>query len=433
MTSSLDGRYVNSSRAHSEARAFIAGGVNSSFRSGGDPCPLTFVRGEGSHIIDVDDNDYIDYALGMGPLILGHSSSTVTKAVTDVLSRGQLFAGQHQEEVELARLLVEAIPCAERVRLGQSGTEMNLLALRIARAHTGRQKFIRFVGHYHGWADPLLIDANHAIDTPGITPGQSSAAASDACVLDWNDLPALEQVLEQQRHEVAAIIMEPILCNTGVIQPRPGYLQGVRRLADTYGVILIFDEVITGFRVGIGGAQGLLDVKPDLATFAKALASGFPMAALAGRLDLMSMLADGVVMHGGTYNTGLTATAAALATMRLLISSDPYPAIYRSGEILMEGISAAAHSLDVPLVVEGLGPVFHTRFGPPEQVHDFKSYHANSDTSLRRTFVKLLQDQGIRITSRGTWFMSTAHTDDDIDRTLARVERALAGVKSYVS
>jgi glutamate-1-semialdehyde 2,1-aminomutase len=406
----------------------IPGGVNSVFRGAGDPCPLTFVRGSGSHVFDVDGNDYVDYALGMGPLLLGHTPRAVVDAVTRAAAVGQLFAGQHPMELEVAELLLGAVPGAERIRFGQSGTEMDQLAIRLARAHTGRQRVVRFAGHYHGWLDPLYVAPEVEFDgSPTLSRGQSRAASKDMLVLPWNDLDALRELLRRAASEVAAVVMEPILCNTGVILPKPGYLEGARELCDRAGALLIFDEVITGFRVDLGGAQTLLGVRPDLATFAKAIASGYPVAAIAGRADVMDLLDDRVV-HGGTYNTGLTAMAAALATLETLVRENPYPKLYETGTMLMNGIARCAAEVGVQLSVEGLGPVFHTRFGEPGQVTDLRSFDKHSDVDARRRFVRELQDRGVRITARGTWFLSTSHTGHDVAFTIERVKSALKAV-----
>jgi glutamate-1-semialdehyde 2,1-aminomutase len=420
------GDYTQSIESHHRASLVIPGGVNSVFRSRGEPCPLTFVRGFGSHLIDVDGTEYIDYALGMGPNILGHAPSAVVDAVTQATQVGQLFAGQHPVETELAELLVEVIPSAERVRFGQSGTEMDQLAIRLARAHTRRQRIVRFSGHYHGWLDPLFIDAGQGQDgSPTLSPGQSVAASKDVVVVPWNDSEALDAVFRAVDHDIAAVIMEPIMCNTGVILPRSGYLERVRELCDQAGAVLIFDEVITGFRVDLRGAQGYLGVRPDLATFAKAIASGYPVGVIAGRADIMELLATGGVVHGGTFNTGLSAMAAAVATLKALLSDDFYPRLFEQGQTLMDKILTAATEIGVELSVEGLGAVFHTRFGPPGGVTDLKTFNERSSVGATQAFVRALQDRRVRIPSRGTWFLSAAHTADDIHSTADAVRGAL--------
>lgn len=430
--------YARSIDAYTEACALLAGGVSSNFRLGGQPVPLFFERAQGSRLYDLDGNSYIDYALGMGPVILGHAPEPVLRAVLAALSNGQLFAGQHRGEIELARRLKQYVPCAELVRFGLSGSEMVQAALRVARAATGRPIVVKFEGHYHGWFDTILVSVAPPLDQAGPaeqpqphlpSAGQSAAAAQDVAVLPWNELEVVRSYLDQHASETAAIIMEPILCNTSVILPRPGYLEGVRALCDRYGVVLIFDEVITGFRVGLGGAQARLGVIPDLAVFAKALGAGFPIAALAGRRSIMDLIGRGAVLHGGTFNTNTVSTVAAIAALDELArdGGQAYRQMEARGERLMAGLRELGKQAGLPLHVQGLGMVFNTSFTEQAEVTDYRSYQ-RADLERQRRFLRALQDHGVRVTSRGTWFLSAAHTDADIDETLAAAERALAGV-----
>jgi glutamate-1-semialdehyde 2,1-aminomutase len=440
--------YRRSETLYREANESLAGGVSSNFRLGGTPVPLTFERAEGARLYDVDGNRYLDYVLGMGPCILGHAPPAVTAAVAATLGQGQLFAGQHRGEVDLAARLCALVPCAERVRIGSSGSEMVQAAMRLARAATGRRLVAKFEGHYHGWFDTILVSVQPPLDQagPAATPakhlpsaGQSAAAVEDVAVLPWNDAGALEAFLDARGGDTAAVIMEPVLCNSGVIPPRPGYLEAVRRLCDAHGVVLIFDEVITGFRVGLGGAQGRLGVTPDLAVFAKAMGAGFPVAALAGRRDLMERLADGSTLHGGTYNTNLVATAAAVAALDELSRDGGavYEAMEARGTRLMAGLRSAALAAGAPLLVQGLGTVFNTAFAAgradaPPAVTDYRGY-AVLDAARQKAFLRALQDRGVRVTARGTWFLSAAHSDADVDETLAVAEAALASIASNAS
>jgi glutamate-1-semialdehyde 2,1-aminomutase len=431
--------YAGSIDLYQQAAQVLAGGVSSNFRLGGDPVPLFFTHGQGAHLFDVDGNAFIDYVLGMGPNILGHAPGPVISAVAASLSRGQLFAGQHQAEVELGRRVQALVPCAELVRFGSSGSEMDQAAVRLARAHTGRPRVVKFEGHYHGWFDTLLVSipgagpgelGPRAAPTPHLpSAGQSVAAASDVTVLPWNDLEALATYLETHAPETAAVLMEPICCNTSVILPRAGYLEGVRALCDQYGVVLIFDEVITGFRVGPGGAQARLGVTPDLAVFAKALGGGFPIAAVAGRRRIMEHLATGRALHGGSFNSNVPSTVAALATLEVLAAEGgaAYASMEARGERLMAGLRALARAAGLPLRVQGLGSVFNTAFGGPEEILEYRDYTA-TDLGRQRQFLIELQHQGVRVTSRGTWFLSTAHSDTLIEQTLEAAERALAAL-----
>jgi glutamate-1-semialdehyde 2,1-aminomutase len=431
--------YARSTEWFERACQHLAGGVSSNFRMGGQPVPLFFERADGARLWDIDGNEYLDYVLGMGPIILGHAPAPVIDAVARSLTNGQLFAGQHTDEVRLAELFAKVVPCAELVRFGLSGSEMDQAAIRAARALTGRSRVVKFEGHYHGWFDTLLVspagsplDALGPLEAPRPylpSAGQSVAAAHDITPLPWNDLEILERYLAAHADETAAVLMEPILCNTSVVMPRPGYLEGVRALCDRYRIVLIFDEVITGFRVGLGGAQKRLGVTPDLAVFAKAVAGGFPIAVLAGNRTSMAPLADGSALHGGTFNSNLVSTAAALATLQVLVEAgdEAYVAMEARGERLMTGLSELGARRG--LRVQGLGMVFNTWFGRRETIDSYRDY-AQTDATRQKRFLTELQHRGIRVTSRGTWFLSLAHTDADVELTLEAARGALEALPS---
>jgi glutamate-1-semialdehyde 2,1-aminomutase len=428
-----DRRYVRSEELLRESSRFLAGGVSSNFRLTPISPPLFFERAEGAYLYDVDGNAYVDYVLGMGPVLLGHAPPDVTEAVAATLADGQLYAGQHPLETALARLVCELVPGAELVRFGLSGSEMVQLALRLARAWSGRSRVIKFEGHYHGWFDTILVSVApplDGLDVPHLpSGGQSEAAASDVAVLPWNDLEAVDRHLTAHGAETAALMMEPILCNTCVVLPAPGYLEGVRRLCDEHGVALIFDEVITGFRVAPGGAQELLGVTADLAIYAKAIGGGFPVAALTGRRDLMELAGDGRVLHGGTYNTNLVSTAAAHAVLETVHRDGAtlYPAMEAQGARLLEELRSLAAAQGIPLHVQGLPTVFNTCFLDVDEITDYRSY-SRQDAARQQAFLRALQAEGVRVTARGTWFMSAAHGDTEIDRTLEAAEASLAAL-----
>ena len=430
-------RYESSVRRYETAKTVLAGGVSSNFRYHSLPAPLAIDRGDGPHVWDADGNHYIDYVLGNGPAFLGHSPAVVLDAVRESLEGGQAFTSVHQAEVDLARRLVEIIPCAERVRFDVSGTQAGHIALRLARAHTGRQKVVKFEGHYHGWADNIFLSMNPTLteagpaDSPAVltmSDGQADSVRGDALVATYNDLERLTAMVEPQADQIAAIVLEPVPCNTGVIEPLPGYLEGVRELCDRTGIVLVFDEVITGFRAALGGAQERYGVTPDLAIFAKAVASGFPMSVIAGRADIMDGVTRGVV-HGGTYNAITSTVAACRATVEALADNGGaiYQAIERRGRRLIDGLAEIGRRYDVPLHAQGLGTVFTTVFADSTPLVDYRDYHA-SDEALRLRFVQALQDGGVRTTARGTWFMSAAHTDDDIEETLRAADVAAASL-----
>jgi glutamate-1-semialdehyde 2,1-aminomutase len=420
---------------HTDAETVIAGGVNSNVRLLGSAPPLCFAVAQGAHLIDLDGNDYIDYALGMGPAILGHAPKAVTHAVADSLNQGQLYAGQSVLEADLARRLQQHVPGAELVRIGMTGSEMVQAAVRLARAATGRTRLVKFAGHYHGWFDNVLTNEVSFIPGSGAdlrnaqpqTEGQSRAALADTVVLPWNDLDTLRGYLQRYGTDTAALIMEPVMCNTGVIPPGVGYLQGVRKLCDEHGVLLIVDEVITGFRLGLGGAQALFKVTGDLAIFAKALGGGIPIAALTGRRALMARFGTGSVNHSGTYNANVPALAAGIATLDALAADRgaAYSRIEKTGRALMEGMRALAKESGDELIVQGYPSVFHTAFGGLSSITSLADYQ-RCDEPRKKSFLEALTERGVRPTARGTWFVSAAHGDAEVDATLAAVREALS-------
>jgi len=429
-----DGRPAasQSRQYHELAKGRIAGGVNSNVRL--SSAPICFASGKGSRLTDVDGKVYIDYALGMGPTILGHAPAAVTAEVARTLALGQLFAGQHSMELELANEFCTCVRSAELVRFGLSGSEMVQAAIRVARAYTGRAEVIKFEGHYHGWFDNILINQNPPVAAGGNplprprylqSAGQSPHASEDVSVLPWNDAAAIDAYVEANASRVAAIITEPIMFNTGGILPKPGYLDHLRQVTRKHNIVLIFDEVITGFRVALGGAQELYNIQPDLSVFAKALGAGFPVAALSGRRDIMEMFATGRVNHSGTYNANLVSLSAALASLRALAANNrsAYKRIDSVGKALMEGICAAGRRSGANLQVSGLPSAFHTCF-TNRPIHDYATYAA-ADQKKLGLFLAALVDSGVRPTSRGTWFVSATHTDEDVAATVSAVEQAL--------
>jgi glutamate-1-semialdehyde 2,1-aminomutase len=425
---------TRSRQYHESARLRIAGGVNSNVRLSGTP--ICFASGKGSHLTDLDGNVYIDYALGMGPHILGHAPPAVTEEVARTLSMGQLFAGQHALELQLAEKFSSCVKSAELVRFGLTGSETVQAALRVARAFTGRPEIIKFEGHYHGWFDNILINLNGPVAKERDYPlphhlqsaGQSSHASEDVAVLPWNDFEAIERYVSANPSKIAAIITEPVMLNTGGILPKPGYLQHLRRLATAHGIVLIFDEVITGFRVALGGAQELYGVQPDLSVFAKALGAGFPVAALTGRREIMELFGSGQVNHSGTYNANLVSISAALATLGVL-SAEGQPVFGRInavGKALMDGVAEIAARCGVNLQVSGLPSAFHTCFAD-HPIHDYVTY-MRADHKRLGSFLGELLACGVRPTSRGTWFVSAAHSDHDVASTLEAVQRSLQSI-----
>jgi glutamate-1-semialdehyde 2,1-aminomutase len=421
--------FEESARRIARNAQWMAGGVNSNFRLNISPTPLAFERAEGPYLFDVDGNRLIDYYLGMGPMILGHSPETVRAAVHDQIDKGILFAGQSDLEAEAARLVCTLVPCAERIRFGSSGSEVVQGAIRLARAATGRRIILKFEGHYHGWFDNILWSTAPGLNAAGPaeapvavagSAGQDPQAADGIEIMVWNDLDRLEQRLS--RGDVAGVIMEPAMCNAGAIHPSPGYLEGVRAACTRTGTILIFDEVITGFRLSAGGAQGLFGVTPDLATFGKAIANGFPVAALAGRADLLDLFATGGVVHGGTYNSQCLSMAATVATLRDLTPA-LYETIDRRGRRLMDGIRTALEDAGIKAVVTGFPGIFHVGFGLEAPARDYRDL-TRIDRPAYVAFTTALLKRGVRALERGAWFLSREHDESVIDATLAAVADA---------
>ncbi|MDP1752057.1 MAG: aspartate aminotransferase family protein [Reyranella sp.] len=428
--------YAKSIALYERTKAHLAGGVSSNVRYASTPVPLFFERGEGARLHDVDGNVHIDYVLGNGPAILGHAPKPVIDAVARSLAEGQVFAGQHPRETELAERLNRLLPSAEVVRFATSGTEAVLMAMRLARAFTGRVKIIKCEGHYHGWSDQAFISTKPSLNEAGPadapvpvagSPGMAPSVLEDTVVAGWNDLAALRRAFDLHPRQIAAVIMEPVMVNGGAILPHEGYLAGVAELCRAEGALFICDEVITGFRVGLGGAQARFGAKADLSIYAKAVAAGFPLALVAGRRDVMDTLLDRGVMHGGTYNGNVQSMAAALAALDELERDGGalYRLMEQRGSRLMQGLSSLGARHKLPVLVQGFPTIFQTFFSraaPPRNYRE--SMACDRDTAL--AFHRALQEEGIRVNQRTTWFLSAAHDDAIIDETLAAADRAMA-------
>lgn len=427
-------RYQKSAELLSRAKKVLAGGVSSEFRKYNYPHALFYTHGNGSRIYDVDGNEYLDFTLSQGPLILGHSHPKILEAVRQYSEQGQLFAGQHIQEVELAEKLQELIPSAELMRFCLDGSEAVHTAFRIVRAKTGRKKFLRFEGHYHGWLDNVCwgisapsAEALGSREHPNVYPwsaGLPSIVREEFIVLPWNDIDLIRKTVIERHEEIAAIITEPVMCNNGCILPKEGFLQELRKLCDDYGIALIFDEVITGFRIDLKGAQFYFNVIPDLSIFAKAMGSGYPISAIVGKKEWMQLVEQGKVIHAGTMNSGNATVAAALATLTILEEENPYERMYELGRELMEGLREAARATGHNLLVQGPGPVFHTGFTHLKEVSDYRDTLTYDKDKLKK-FVGEMHDNGIRIIGRGLWYISAAHTSEDIQHAIKVATRVL--------
>ncbi|OCT12201.1 class III aminotransferase [Paenibacillus pectinilyticus] len=433
-----------SRQKYTESQNYLAGGVASSLRSAMKPTPLFASAGSGPRIWDVDGNAYIDYLLGYGPLILGHAHEATLVSVFEAMKRGITYGLQHEGEIELARQLTEVLPCADKVALSGSGTEAVMLALRLARAYTGKRKIVRFHGHYHGWSDTIFTafpssdmrqsssggagDAQEQHIVPG-TSGQSELALEDIILLPWNDSAVLDAALREHGHDIAAVISEPVMCNSGCVLPKPGYLEQMRELTEELGIVMILDEVITGFRLGLSGAHGKFGLKPDLVTIGKALGGGIAVSAVAGSQAIMALIENGTVSHLGTLNGNGVATSAALATIAELSKNEGavYAKMENNAAQLVEGIRSLLVKHSIPGILNHIGPVFHMMFTLETQVEDFASF-MKRDAAKYAEFAGKMLEEGVLVRSNGLWYLSAVHEEREIEETLAAVDRALANL-----
>jgi glutamate-1-semialdehyde 2,1-aminomutase len=427
-------RYTISASLLERAKKVLAGGVSSEFRKYNHPHAIFYTSGKGSRIRDVDGNEYLDFTLSQGPLILGHSHPEVLKAVNDYSEKGQLFAGQHIKEIQLAEKLSSLIPSAELMRFCLDGSEAVQTALRVARAKTDRKKFLRFEGHYHGWLDNVCwgisTPSEQALESrehPEVFPwteGLPDRVKDEFIIIPWNDPELLKKTVSENYSDIAAIITEPVMCNNGCILPAEGFLRGMREICDRYGIALIFDEVITGFRLSLGGAQQFFNITPDLSIFAKAMGNGYPISAITGKKQWMNLLEEGKVIHAGTMNSGNPTIAAALATIEVLEREAPYDRLFSLGKRLMHGLSEAARETGQPLLVQGMGPMFHTGFTHLNEVKDYRDSLSYDKVKLNH-FISGMHDRNIRVIGRGLWYISAAHKEADIDEAIVVAKEVL--------
>ncbi len=414
---------TKSEELFNRAQAVIPGGVNSpvrAFRAVGGK-PLFIQRGDGSHLWDVDGGEYIDYVGSWGPLIFGHRPPEVIDALKDVLEIGTSFGAPTEREVQLAELIHELVPSVEKVRLVNSGTEATLSAIRLARGFTGRDRIVKFEGCYHGHGDSLLVKAGSGVATLGLpdSPGVPKALAELTTVLPFNDADALKAEFDRRGNEIACAIIEPVVGNMGCVPPRAGYLELLRDVTQRSGTVLIFDEVMTGFRVALGGAQQRYGIQPDLTTMGKVIGGGLPVGAYGGRADIMNRVAPaGPVYQAGTLSGNPLAVAAGIATLRRLRKENPYGRLEDLGARLERGLAAGGR-------VNRVGSMF-TLFFTEREVVDFESAKT-SDTERFNRFFHAMLDQGIYLPPSPfeAAFISAAHTESDIDRTIDAAMKAL--------
>ena len=421
----------------SECQTYLVGGVGSDERAAVDPHPVFITQGSGSHIFDADGNEYIDYLMGYGALIQGHCPRAIVGAVKEQLERGSMFGTPHELEIKVSKRITEIFPSIATLRYTNSGSEAVLAALRTARAFTGRQKFVKFEGHYHGWFDQLHYShlpatlemlGSYEVATPTLhSAGQSDAGLRDVIVIPWNDVDVLETTIKSHKDELAAVLTEPMMCNASCILPRPGYLEAMRQITTEHGIILIFDEVHTGFRVAVNGAQGYFGVFPDLTVLGKAMGAGHPVSCFGGNREIMEGAARNGVRHGGTYNSNPLVLAAVHANLEELSKANGI-AYHRIGGLatrLRRGLMEIYHQAGWPARDQGPKTVFSIMLLDREMTNVRDLYRCDTDTlmKLRRE----LRQRGVftRPAARDIWYLATAHTEEDIDRTLQAVEDAV--------
>jgi len=422
-----------SSELFQAAKAHIPGGVNSPVRAfravGGEP--IFFKRGEGAYLIDADDHRYIDYVCSWGPLVLGHAHPDVIDAVVEAARAGLSFGTPTEVEIALADKVVEILPSMEKVRMVSSGTEATMSALRLARGFTGRDRIVKFEGCYHGHGDSLLVKAGSGALTLGVptSPGVPAALAEHTITLSFNDAAQVRELFAEVGDTIAAVIVEPVAGNMNCVPPVPGFLESLREVCDAHGTVLIFDEVMTGFRVALGGAQTHYGVKPDLTTLGKVIGGGMPVGAFGGRADIMDHIApDGPVYQAGTLSGNPVAMTAGLTTLNVITSqADFYQTLSQRVATLIDGIRAAGQAAGIPIAANQAGTMFGLFFTDAPAVRGFSDVMA-CDTERFSAFFRAMLEQGIYLAPSAfeAGFVSAAHCDDEIDATIQAARKALA-------
>jgi glutamate-1-semialdehyde 2,1-aminomutase len=424
---------TRSEQLFDEASRYIPGGVNSSVRAfkpvGGTP--LFMERGEGSRIWDADGNPYIDYVGSWGPLILGHADPEVVKAVQDAAAQGTSFGTPTRMETELARLITESVPSMDRVRMANSGTEATMSAIRLARGYTNRDKIVKFEGNYHGHVDSLLVKAGSGALSLGIpkSPGVPADLAQHTITVDFNDLEAVKAVFEDHGRDIAGIIVEPVAGNMGCVPPDPGFLQGLREVCDNWGAVLIFDEVMTGFRVALGGAQAYYHVEPDLTCLGKVIGGGMPVGAFGGKDAIMAHLSpEGPVYQAGTLSGNPMAMAAGITTLKRLQEPRFYYQLESRTTYLAENLAEAGVEAGLPVVENHVGGMFSLFFSDRD-VHTFRDV-ADADANRFAQFFHAMLRRGIYLAPSPfeAGFLSSVHSDEDLETTLSAAREAFAEI-----
>ncbi len=434
----MENKYPQSSALFERARGVIPGGVNSPVRAfrGVGGTPLFIKSASGATITDADGKTYIDYVGSWGPMILGHAHPRVIAAIQEAATRGTSYGAPTELEVELAEEVIAAFPSIEKLRLTSSGTEATMSALRVARGFTGRPKIVKFEGCYHGHGDSLLVRAGSGVATLGLpdSPGVLPEVAHNTITVPFNDAEALEQVFAEAGDQIAAVIIEPVVGNMGCVPPREGYLQALRRVTERHGTILIFDEVMTGFRVARGGAQQLYGIEPDMTTLGKIIGGGLPVGAFGGRREIMDVVAPvGPVYQAGTLSGNPLAVTAGLTTLRLLKDPAIYERLERATARLVAGMTEASREAGVATVSNRVGSMF-TAFFTSAPVSDWTTANASNREAFARFFHAML-DEGVYLAPSQfeAAFVSVMHDEAIIERTIAASQKAFGAVRGAVA
>jgi len=424
------------------AQKALSGGVSSSARmpaAGTIQTPLYITRGLGSRVWDVDGNQFVDLLLSYGSLILGHSHPKILNALENQIKLGTMFGTCNTAEVELAEQICKMVPCADLVRYANSGSEAIAGAIRAARGYTGKSKILKFEGHYHGWTDQLAVSnrpsAEEAgnFETPASRPhsrGIPGGVVDDVIICPWNEPEIFKNILKKYDGQIAAVIAEPLVANNACIMPRPGYLELLRTESAKRGIILIFDEIVTGFRIAPGGAQEVYGITPDIAVYSKALGGGMPIGAFAGKHEVMEPISKNTVKHGGTYNGNPISAVAALETLRNVSKKDDLTQAYNAGDEIMEIIKFEAKQNNINCIVQGLGPMFQALFTDRKEITNYR--HLFDVDSLKfGIFRDTLLENGVHINSSysACWFISTVHTADDVNIAKKAIHEGMNKIK----
>ena len=426
----------NKSKAYiQESSQHLAGGVNSTFRTGMQPNALSFTSGEGAYLTDLDGNKLIDYYLGMGPMILGYNPCSIKKAIQKGIEDGIFFGAQNKHELIAAQMINKLVPSSELVRFCTSGSEAVQASLRLARAATKKNLIIKFEGHYHGWFDNVLWSNKPSLqhagrrDNPNLvawTEGQDVHSGDSIVVLPWNDIDLLEKRLS--KNDIAAVIMEPAMCNSGGISPKANYLKKTKEACKLHNTLLIFDETITGFRFAPGGAQEYYGILPDITILAKAIANGFPVAAITGNKKLMSLLTQGKVVHGGTYNSQFLSMIATVKTLENYSKYNFHNELNNKTNFLKDGLEKVLFDQKITSILSSFPGFMFCGFGTNKQPKEYRDL-LNLNNEMYSSFCLEMIKRGVRTLERGAWFISIEHTQDILEETIDIAKHAILALK----